>query len=125
MQVVPWTCPSTWWIAASVAAVLLLLAVLWRWRRRQIRQQARSKAKQAAVEYEAHALEESMLQSGQGLILRFEAIARQLPPDHPVRRDIVEALDRAEHVLEKGLDRAQHRRDAGATPSSSDPTGPS
>ena len=123
MHVFPWTCPSIWWIAASVTVVLLMLAFLWRWRRWHIRQQARSKAKQAAMESEAHALEESMLQSGQGLILRFEAIARRLPPDHPVRRDIVEALDRAEHVLEKGLDRAQHRRDAGGTSSAADPSG--
>jgi hypothetical protein len=76
------------------------------------------------MDSEAHALEESMLQSGQGLILRLEAIARRLPPDHPVRRDIVEALDRAEHVLEEGLDRAQHRRDTSGPPPSSDPLGP-
>jgi hypothetical protein len=125
MQVVPWTCPSTWWIAASVAAVLLMLAVLWRWRGDKSGSRPARKPNRRRWNHEAHALEESMLQSGQGLILRFEAIARQLPPDHPVRRDIVEALDRAEHVLEKGLDRAQHRRDAGATPSSSDPSGPS
>jgi biopolymer transport protein ExbB/TolQ len=118
MNVIPWTCPSFWLIVASVVAVLLMLSVLWHWRRRHVRQQARSKAAQRAVESEAQALEESMLQSGQGLILRFEAIARRLPLDHPVRRDIVEALDRAEYVLEKGLDRAQHRRDIGATPSS-------
>jgi biopolymer transport protein ExbB/TolQ len=120
MQVLYSTCPTIWWIAASIAVILGMLAVLWRWRRRHIRQQARSKARQRAIESKAQALEESMLQSGQGLILRFEAIARRLPPDHPIRHDIVEALDRAEHVLEKGLGRAQHRRDAGAASPSPD-----
>lgn len=120
MQVIRWTCPNFWLIVASVMAVLLMLAVLLHWRRRHVMQQARSKAAQRAMESEAQALEESMLQSGQGLILRFEAIARRLPPDHPVRRDIIEALDRAEYVLEKGLDRAQHRRDIGANPPSSE-----
>jgi hypothetical protein len=113
MQAIPWTCPAVWWVAASTLSVLVMLAVLVHWHRRQARHQARANARHAAIESQAQALQESMLQSGQGLILRFEAIARQLPIDHPVRRDIAQALDRAERVLEKGFDQAQHRRDAG------------
>jgi biopolymer transport protein ExbB/TolQ len=112
----PWTCPTAWWLAASIVAVMVMLGILWRWRQRHLQRQAQSAAAQAARDSETHAMEEAILQSGQGLILRFEAIARRLPPDHPVRRDIDEALDRAEYVLEKGLDRAQHRRDAAASP---------
>lgn len=113
MQAIPWTCPTVWWIAFSIVAVLVMLAVLLRWHRRQVRHRARAEARRAAMESEAHALQESMLQSGQGLILRFEAIARQLPVDHPVRRDLSQALDRAEDILEKGMNQAQHRRDTG------------
>jgi hypothetical protein len=108
------TCPTVWWMGASTLSVLVMLAVLLHWRRRQARHQARSDARHAAIESEAQALQESMLQSGQGLILRFEAIARQLPVDHPVRRDLSNALDRAERILEKGVDQVQHRRDAGS-----------
>jgi hypothetical protein len=113
MQAIPWSCPTVWWIAVSTLAVVVMLAILLHGRRREARHQARSEARRAAMESEAHALQESMLQSGQGLILRFEAIARRLPVDHPVRRDLAQALDRAEHILEKGVDQAQHRRDAG------------
>ncbi|WP_250623026.1 hypothetical protein [Pinirhizobacter soli] len=106
-------CQNTWWFAACVMAVTLMLAALLLWRRRQRQEQARARAEQAVRDSAASAMEESMLQSGQGLILRFEAIARRLPPDHPTRRDLLAAIDRAERVLEKGLDRAQHRRDGG------------
>lgn len=113
MKAIPWACPTVWWIAASALLVLVILAAVVRWHRRQVRQQARTKARHAAMESQAHALQESMLQSGQGLILRIEGIARQLPIDHPLRRDIAQALDQAERILEKGVDQAQHRRDAG------------
>jgi hypothetical protein len=112
MQAISWTCPTVWWIAASALSVLVMFAALVHCHHRQARHAARSKARHAAMESEAHALQESMLQSGQGLILRFEAIARQLPVDHPVRRDIAQALDRAERILEKGVDQVQHRRAA-------------
>jgi hypothetical protein len=93
-----------------------MLGILLYWHRRQMMRQARLKAERTAHDLEANALQESMLQSGHGLILRFEAIAKRLPPDHPIRRDIAAALDRAERVLEKGQDRAQNLRgDVGGT----------
>lgn len=91
-----------WWIAIGVGAVLLMLGTLVLWRQRQ-------RARQAGN----HARQESMLQSCQGLILRLDAIARRLPPGHPARSDLVAVIARAEQVLEKGLHRAQHRRDGG------------
>ena len=111
MHFIPWNCPNAWWLAASVAVVFLMVEELFRWRRRHRLQQARSKAERVAREHAATALQESMLQSGQGLILRFEAIARGLPQDDPARRELMKVLDRAERVLEKGLDRAQYLRD--------------
>ncbi|MBD8880826.1 MULTISPECIES: hypothetical protein [Rhodanobacter] len=91
--------------------MLLMLGALIRWRRRHARLEAQSRAEQAALKCEANAEQESLLQSGQGMLLRFEAIARRLPPAHPIRKELAEALDRAEQWLEKGLDRAQHRRE--------------
>jgi ABC-type nickel/cobalt efflux system permease component RcnA len=109
-------CPNDWWLALSIFAVLIMLGILLLWRHRQLMRQARLRAERAAHDLEANALQESMLQSGHGLILRFEAIARRLPPDHPIRQEIVAALDRAERVLEKGQGRAQNLRgDMGGT----------
>lgn len=110
MGAISWTCPGAWLIAASIVCGLITLGVILRCRRRQARQDAHSLAERMALEHEATIAQESMLQSGQGLLLRFEAIARRLPPGHPIRGELVEALDRAERWLEEGIDRAQHRR---------------
>lgn len=114
MCAIAWTCPGAWWVVASLLGVLgmlLMLGALVRWRRRHARLEAQSQAERAALKCEANAEQESLLQSGQGMLLRFEAIARRLPPAHPIRKELAEALDRAEQWLEKGLDRAQHRRE--------------
>ncbi|WP_158884166.1 hypothetical protein [Rhodanobacter sp. L36] len=116
MQGISWRCPGAWWITASVVTMILMIGVLLRWRRHQALRSSRSRAEDIANAAAARSMQEFMLQSGQGLILRFEAIARQLPPDHPTRLDLIAAIDRAESVLEKGLDSAQHRRD-GMAPS--------
>ncbi|WP_284343831.1 hypothetical protein [Dyella mobilis] len=114
MYAITWTCPGAWWALASLLGalgMLLMLVALVRWRRRHARLEAQSRAERAALKYKANAEQESLLQSGQGMLLRFEAIARRLPPAHPIRKELAEALDRAEGWLEKGLDRAQHRRE--------------
>jgi hypothetical protein len=123
MRAIPWTCPGAWWMVALVlggVAMLAMLGALVRWRRRHAVLEAKSRAERAALECEANAEQESLLQSGQGMLLRFEAIARRLPAGHPIREDLAEALDRAEIWLEKGLDRAQHRRENRGLDSESD-----
>ena len=115
MQIFSWNCPSSGLLIACAVGLSVMLVVLLVWRRAQAKRLARSRADDEARDSAVTALQESMLQSGQGLLLRFEAIAKRLPPDHPTRRDLVEALDRAELILEKGLDKAQHLRD-GTTP---------
>lgn len=114
-----WNCPSAWWIAGIVVVALVVAGVCARRYRRHVRSRARQEAQHAAREAASAALQETILQSSQGLILRMEAIARGLPADHPARRDITRALDRAERLLEKGRDRAQHLR-----PKSPPPGGP-
>ena len=111
MHSVSWSCPSNWpWFVWGMGMLALLLALLL-WRRVRTNRLARSRVEKAARETAVTALQESMLQSAQGLMLRFEGIARRLPADHPTRRDLIEALDRAERMLEMGLDKAQHLRD--------------
>jgi hypothetical protein len=111
MSAIATICPNDWWLASGIVAVLVMLAILWRWRRRELIRKARSRAARTARELETKILQESMLQASHGMILRFDAIARKLPPDHPARRDIGVALDRAERALEIWQDRAQNLRD--------------
>jgi hypothetical protein len=116
VQIFSWNCPPGWLVIACVVLVVVMLATLLVWRRGQAKRLARSRADDDARDSAVTAFQESMLQSAQGLILRFEAIARRLPPDHPTRRELIEALDRAELVLEKGIDKAQHLRDQTTLP---------
>jgi uncharacterized membrane protein YcjF (UPF0283 family) len=120
MSAIARICPSDWWLVIGFFTVLLMLGILLRWRHSQLMRQARLKAERAAHDSAANALQESMLQSGHGMVLRFEAIARRLPPDHPIRRDISAALDRAEAALEKWQNRAQNLRDDVGGPRGSD-----
>lgn len=110
MRVTAWNCPDAWWIYAAIAVTVLVAGSLLLWRHRYLQHRALLDAERDAHDSESMALQDSILQSSQGLILRLEAIARNLPPDHPTRRDISKALDRAERVLANGLRRAQHLR---------------
>jgi len=116
VQIFSWNCPSSGILIACAVGISVMLVVLLGWRRAQSKRLAGSRADDDARDSAVTALQESMLQSGQGLLLRFEAIAKRLPPDHPARRDLVEVLDRAELILEKGLDKAQHLRDRTTPP---------
>src|SRR5262249_15125500 len=60
----------------------------------------------------ARDLHDTLLQSVQGLILKFDAVARKIPAEEPTRRAIEETLDRADEVLAEGRDRARTLRGA-------------
>jgi hypothetical protein len=126
MRGLPWTCAYAGPIAAAVIVAIAVALVVLRqqWRRRESDLDVRMRAERAALDVTTDTLRESLLQSGQGLLLRFEAIARNLPENHPARHDLAAAIASAERVLEKGLDQAQDRRDRGSSPSTS-PDAPS
>lgn len=53
----------------------------------------------------ARELHDTLLQSVQGMMLRFQAVADSLPEESPARRSVERALDRAEQVMAEGRDR--------------------
>jgi ligand-binding sensor domain-containing protein/signal transduction histidine kinase len=59
----------------------------------------------------ARALHDTFLQSVQGLILKFDAVAKQIPPDQPARQNMENALDRADEVMAEGRERVRNLRD--------------
>jgi signal transduction histidine kinase len=59
----------------------------------------------------ARDLHDTFLQSVQGLILKFDAVAKQIPPEQPTRQSMENALDRADEVMAEGRERVRNLRD--------------
>ena len=97
-------------VASGLA--LLLLYGLYLLRLRQILARIRERGEERSREREriARDMHDTLLQSVQGLILRFQSVAHGLP-DHPQAQQVMnQALDRAEAVLVEGRDRLQGLR---------------
>src|SRR5262249_48425994 len=103
---------TAWFRFASVAALLAVAAALYRLRLRQVTRQMRLRldARHEERERIARDLHDTLLQSVQGLVLKFDAVARKLPPDEAARQAIEETLDRADQVLAEARDRIRTLR---------------
>src|SRR5262249_14273361 len=58
----------------------------------------------------ARDLHDTLLQSVQGLILKFHAVSKQIPRESPAHEALEETLDRADQVLAEGRDRVRNLR---------------
>jgi signal transduction histidine kinase/ligand-binding sensor domain-containing protein len=106
---------QTHWFYAFCA--LLFLAFLWLLyvvRIRQVRAQVHARLQERLAEREriARELHDTLLQSVQGLVLRFRAAVSRLPKQEPVRTLLEDALDRADDVVIEGRDRVKDLRSA-------------
>jgi signal transduction histidine kinase len=108
---------TTWFRVACVAAFLALLAALYRLRLQQVTQQLRQRMEGRLEEREriARDLHDTLLQSVQGLILKVDAAAKQMPSGEPARLSIEKTLDHADEVLAEGRDRVRNLRAAVAS----------
>lgn len=100
---------------------LLLVAMLWLAHRMRVRYLANALRTQLDVRHRertriARELHDTLLQSVQGLILRFQAAANRLPPDAPERDVIERALVSADQVIAEGRDRVTELRLGERTP---------
>jgi signal transduction histidine kinase/ligand-binding sensor domain-containing protein len=112
---------TTGFRVSVVAAFLVILAVLYQLRLQQVARQVRARMEERLEEREriARDLHDTLLQSVQGLILKFHAVAKQIPTGEKSAHEALEkALDRADEVLAEGRDRVRNLR--GATVSLSD-----
>jgi signal transduction histidine kinase/ligand-binding sensor domain-containing protein len=105
---------QTRWFKATVVAACLML--LWTLHRRRVRHLARefNRVLDARVSERtriARELHDTLLQSFQGLMLRFQS-ARDLLPAHPARavHALDGALDRADQAISEGRDAIQNLR---------------
>ncbi len=103
---------TTWFRLLVAATVVLFLVTLYQLRLHQVAAQVRARMEERLEEREriARDLHDTLLQSVQGLILKFDAAAKQIPRDQPAHDAIQKTLDRADEVLAEGRDRVRNLR---------------
>lgn len=99
----------------AALCVLTLLGLVWglyalRLRQLSDRIHGRLQDRMAERERIARELHDTLLQGIQGLMLRLQSVADQMPPDQRAREDLEQALDRADSVIEEGRDRVKSLR---------------
>jgi ligand-binding sensor domain-containing protein/signal transduction histidine kinase len=105
---------TMWFRVSCVAALLIVLAALYQLRLRQVARQVRVRMEERLEEREriARDLHDTLLQSVQGLILKFHAGIKQIPRDMPAYDVLEKTLDHADEVLAEGRDRVRNLRTA-------------
>src|SRR6266496_1998451 len=76
---------TTWFRVAGIIVILLVLGGIYHLRLKQVARQVRGRMEERLEEREriARDLHDTLLQSVQGLILKFHAVAKQIPSDEP------------------------------------------
>lgn len=108
---------TTWFRLLLVATFLFIVGVLYQLRLRQVARQVRGRMEERLAEREriARDLHDTLLQSVQGLILKFHAVAAQMRGDDPAYGALEKTLDQADQVLAEGRDSIRNLRGSTAT----------
>ena len=103
---------TTWFRIAAVIVVLFGLGAIYQMRLRQTARQLHGRMEERLEEREriARDLHDTLLQSVQGLILKFHAVSKQIPKDTPAYSALEKTLDHADEVLAEGRDRIRNLR---------------
>jgi ligand-binding sensor domain-containing protein/signal transduction histidine kinase len=103
---------TTWFRVLMVAVFLISLALIYQLRLRQVARQVRARMEERLEEREriARDLHDTLIQSVQGLILKFHAGVQQIPRDMPAYDTLEKTLDHADQVLAEGRDRVLNLR---------------
>lgn len=105
---------QTCWFRGLLAAIAML--AVWagyRWRLGVVAGRLREHAAQRAQERErvARDIHDTLLQSIQGLVLRFQSVAGKMPGNDPNRALLETTLDRADELIAQGKERVHGLRD--------------
>ncbi len=103
---------SKWFLALCAAIVLALLWLAYHLRMVQVASRIRARLEERLGEREriARELHDTLLQSVQGLVLRFQSVANKMSPDGPARGQLESALARADEIIAEGRNRVQDLR---------------
>lgn len=99
---------QTYWfrtISLIVAVLILWRIYLWRLQYVTEQLQIQSDARTAERERIARDLHDTLLQGFHGVMLRLQAVLKDLPPNGNARRNMENALDRADEVILEGRER--------------------
>jgi len=101
-----------WFLMLCVAAFAALLWSLYSLRLRQVAARIRERLEERMGEREriARELHDTLLQGFHGLMLRFQSVVDQIPPEQPAHRLMNMALERADQVLAEGRDGVRNLR---------------
>jgi signal transduction histidine kinase/ligand-binding sensor domain-containing protein len=103
---------SYWFRTLCVALTLLLCWLAYRLRMAQVANRIRTRLEERMGEREriARELHDTLLQSVQGLVLRFQSVANRMPPGEPLRTQLESALESADEVIVEGRNRVRDLR---------------
>ena len=103
---------TAWFRILLVILLLLVLGALYQLRLRQVARVIRGRMEERLEEREriARDLHDTLLQSVQGLILKFHAVSKQIPADLPAHDALEKTLDHADQVLAEGRDSIRNLR---------------
>jgi ligand-binding sensor domain-containing protein/signal transduction histidine kinase len=104
---------TTWFRVLAAVGFLILVGSAYQLRLRRVAALYKGRMEERIREREriARDLHDTLLQSVQGLILKFDAAAKQIPAEEPARQAMENALDRADEVMAEGRDRVRNLRD--------------
>lgn len=105
---------TRWFLLLCLLLAAGLLWLLYRIRLAQVAARVRAGLEERLGEREriARELHDTLLQSVQGLVLRFQSVANKLPSDGIARARLESALERADEVIAEGRSRVQDLRNA-------------
>lgn len=114
-EIPPTFLQSRWFFALCIALGLAALWLLYRLRLAQVAQGIRNRLEERLSEREriARELHDTLLQSVQGLVLRFQSVANRMPPAELARTQLEAALQRADDIIIDGRNRVRDLRPAG------------
>jgi ligand-binding sensor domain-containing protein/signal transduction histidine kinase len=103
---------TAWFRISVVILLLLVLGALYQLRLRQVARVVHARMEERLEEREriARDLHDTLLQSVQGLILKFHAVSKQIPADLPAHDALEKTLDHADQVLAEGRDSIRNLR---------------
>ncbi len=98
---------TVWFMLLCAVAAGVLLGLIFALRLRQLTRQLQARLAEQLAEREriARELNDTLLQSVGGLILRFQTAAERIPHDDPTRQMLEEALKQSDEVLAEGRER--------------------
>ncbi|HWU15828.1 MAG TPA: two-component regulator propeller domain-containing protein [Caulobacter sp.] len=111
-EIPPTFLQSRWFFALCVGLTLSLLWLFYRLRLAQLEQRIHvgHEARLSERERIARELHDTLLQSVQGLVLRFQSVANKMPPGDQSRDLLESALKRADDVIVDGRNRVRDLR---------------